>query len=87
MDSVTGLSLSINWKNNNYDLILVIIDRLSKLVHYKLVEVTINASKLAEVSIDMVVQYYGLPDSIIINCKAIFTCKFRSLLCYFLSIK
>ena len=45
-------------------------------MHYKLVKVTINTPKLAEVIIDMVMQYYGLPDSIISDWRAIFTSKF-----------
>ena len=65
MDVVTGLSLSADWKGNNYNLILVIVDQLTKIVYYKPVKVTINTSGLAEVIIDVVVQYHGLPDSII----------------------
>lgn len=35
MDFVTGLPVSTNWKGENYDSILVIVDRLTKMVHYK----------------------------------------------------
>ena len=55
IDFVTGLPLFADWKGNSYDLILVIVDRLTKMVHYKPVKVTINALELAEVIIDVVV--------------------------------
>ena len=84
---MSGLPLFADWKGNSYDLILVIIDRLTKIVHYKLVKVTINTSGLAEVIIDVVVWHHGLPDSIISDRGAIFTSKFWSSLCYFLGIK
>ena len=76
MDFVTRLLVSTNWKGDNYDSILVIVDRLTKMVHYEPVKVTINALGLAEVIINVVVQYHGLPDSIINDYGAIFTSKF-----------
>ena len=57
------------------------------MVHYKLVKVTINASGLAEVIINMVVRHHGLPDSIVTDRELLFTSKFWSSLCYFLGIK
>ena len=57
------------------------------MVHYKPVKVTINTPGLAEVIIDVVVQYHGIPDSIICDRGAIFTFKFWSSLCYFLGIE
>ncbi len=32
MDFVTGLPISANWKDDSYDSILVIVDRLTKMV-------------------------------------------------------
>ena len=55
MDFVTGLPLSADWKGDNYDSILVIVDRLTKMVHYEPVKVTIDAPGPAEVIIDVVV--------------------------------
>ena len=55
MDFVTGLPLSSDWKGDSYDSILVIVDRLTKMVHYEPVKVTIDAPGLAEVIIDVVV--------------------------------
>lgn len=54
MDFLTGLLLSADWKKNSYDLILVIVDRLTKMMQYKLVQVTINASRVAKVIINIV---------------------------------
>ena len=87
MDFVIGLPLFADWKGDNYDSILVIVDRLTKIVHYEPVKVTIDAPGLAKVIIDVVVRHHGLPDSIISDRGAIFTSKFWSSLCYFLGIK
>ena len=67
MDFVTGLPISINWKRDSYDSILVIVDRLTKRVHYKPVKITIDAPGLAEVIIDVIVYHHGLLDSIVTN--------------------
>ena len=87
MGFVTGLPLSTDWKGNNYDSILVIVNRLTKMVHYEPVKVTIDAPGLAEVIIDMVVRHHSLPDSIVTNKSSLFTSKFWSSLCYFLGVK
>ena len=55
MDFITGLSVSTNWKGESYDFILVIINRLTKLVYYELVKVIIDALGLAKVILDVVV--------------------------------
>ena len=87
IDFVTGLPVSTNWKGETYDFIQVIVDRLTKMVYYKPVKVTIDAPSLAEVIIDVVVRHHGLPNSIISNRGSVFTSKFWSSLCYFLGIK
>ena len=87
MDFVTSLPLSADWKGDNYDSILVIVDRLTKMVHYEPVKVTIDAPGLAEVIIDVVVWHHGLPDSIMTDRSSLFTSKFWSSLCYFLEVK
>ena len=87
MDFVTGLPVSTNWKSDSYDLILVIIDRLTKMIHYQPVQVTIDAPRLVEVILDVVVWHHGLPDSIVSDRGSVFTSKFWSSLCYFLGIK
>ena len=76
MDFVTSLPISSNWKSETYNLILVIIDRLTKMVHYELVKVNINAPGLAEVIIDVVVRHYSLLNSIVNDRSSVFTSKF-----------
>ena len=49
MDFVTGLPVSTNWKSENYDFILVIVNYLTKIIHYKPVKPTIDAAGWAEV--------------------------------------
>ena len=82
-----GLLILIDWKDESYDLILVIIDRFTKMLHYKSVKITIDAPDLAKVIIDVVVRHYSLPNSIITDQSFLFTSKFWFLLCYFLRIK
>lgn len=57
------------------------------MIYYEPVKITINAFSLAKVIIDVVVQYYGLPNSIISDWSSVFTLKFWLLLCHFLGIK
>ena len=57
------------------------------MVHYEPVKVTIDAPGLAEVIINVVVQYHSLPYFIISEREAIFMLKFWSSRCYFLGIK
>ena len=87
MDFVTGLPLSADWKGDNYDSILVIVDRLTKMVYYEPVKVTIDTPGLAEVIIDVIVWHHGLPDSIVTDKGSLFTSKFWSSLCYFPRVK
>ena len=76
MDFITGLPILKDWKGDSYDSILVIVDRLIKMVHYEPVKVTINAPGLAEVIINMVVRHYGLVDLIVTDRGLLFTLKF-----------
>ena len=87
IDFITSLPISTDWEGNSYNSILVIVNWFTKMVHYKLVKVGIDASGLAEVIIDVVGRNHGLPDSIITNRMSLFTSKFWSLLSYFLGIK
>ncbi len=65
MDFVTELPVSTNWKGKIYDSILVIVDKLTKMVHYEPVKVTIDVPCLAEAIIEAVVWHHGLSDSIV----------------------
>ena len=55
IDFVTGLPISTDWKKDNYNSILVIINQLTKIVYYKSVKITINALDLAKIIINMIV--------------------------------
>ena len=57
------------------------------MVYYEPVQTTITASALTEVILNVIVWHHGLPDSIISDRSSVFTFKFWSSLCYFLSIK
>ncbi len=48
---------------------------------------TIDALALVEVVIEAVMQYYGLPDTIVSDWGSVLTSKFWSSLYYFLGIK
>ena len=87
MDFITGLPISTDWKRDSYNSILVIVNWLIKMIHYKLVKDIINALGLAKVIINVVVKHFGFPNSIVINRESLFTLKFWSLLCYFFDIK
>ncbi len=86
MDFITGLLLLVDWKDDSYDSILVIVDRFTKMVHYKLVKVTNDILGQAEVIIDIGVLHYGVPELIVRDQRSLFTSKFWSSLCYFFGI-
>ena len=58
-----------------------------KMVHYKPMKTTIDASGVAKVIIDVIVRHHGLSDSIVSDKGSVFTSEFWSSLCYFLGIK
>lgn len=67
MNFVTRLSITTNWKGDSYNSIFVVVDCLTKMVHYKPVQKTIDAPGVAEVIIDVIVRHYGLFNSIVSN--------------------
>lgn len=87
IDFITGLLVSTNWKGKSYNIILVIIDQLTKMVHYNLVKVTIDIPGLAKMIIDMVVYHHRVSQSIVTNQGSFFISKFWFSLYYFLDIK
>ena len=87
MDFITDLPILTDWKRDSYNSILVIVNRLTKMVHYKPVKDTIDAPGLAKVITNVIVRHHGLPNSIVSHRGSLFTSKFWSLLCYFLGIK
>ena len=55
MDFVTGLPQSADWRSNGYNLILVIVDWLTKMVYYKPMQMTVTVPALANVILNVVV--------------------------------
>ena len=76
MDLITDLPILTNWKWDSYDSILVIVNWLMKMVYYEPVKITIDASGLAKVIIDVVIRHHGLLDMIVTNRGLLFTSKF-----------
>lgn len=87
IDIVIGLPILTKKKENSYDAILVIIDYLIKKIYYKLVKITINATGIAKVIINMVIRNYGFPNLIISDKSLLFTFKYYFSLYYFFGIK
>lgn len=50
-----------------FDLIVIIIDWLTKIVHYKFVKVTINIISLAKLLFNIVIKHYDILNYIIGN--------------------
>lgn len=87
MNIITRLLILTNLKNKTYNSIILIINWLIKIIFYKQLKIIIKTLKLAKVILDMILQYYNLPNSIIIDKDLFFTLKFGLLLYYFLDIK
>ena len=73
---ILSRAISTDWKGDSYDSILVIVDRLTKMVYYEPVKVTIDAPGLAKVILDAVVWHHCLPNSIVSDRDSLFTSKF-----------
>jgi IS30 family transposase len=72
MDFIVGLPKT----QSGNDSIWVIVDRLSKIVHFILVKPTYKGSKLAELYIMRIVCLYGVPKKIVSDGGTQFTSKF-----------
>nr|KYP56939.1 Transposon Ty3-G Gag-Pol polyprotein [Cajanus cajan] len=72
MDFLVGLPRS----TRNCDVILGIINRLTKCVHFLLVNKKWSLEKLTQLYIREIVQLHGVPSSIIYNLDLRFTSRF-----------
>jgi hypothetical protein len=72
MDFITCLPLT----NNDYDAILVIVDRLTKMVHLVPCKTTVTAPEVATLFINNVFRLHGLPSDIVSDRDPKFTSKF-----------
>jgi transposase InsO family protein len=59
-----------------YDLIWVIVDRLTKVAHFIPVKMTYSGAKLAELYMSRIVCLHGVPKKIVSNRGSQFTSKF-----------
>lgn len=87
IDFVTCFSTSTDWKRDNYNIILVIINYLINMIYYKSVKSTIDVAGVAKVIINVIVRYHEFLKSIINDRGSLFISNFRSSLCYFVNIK
>lgn len=76
IDFVTGLPLS-----NGFDAILVVVDRLTKRRHFIACHTTCTAADLAELFVQRVWSWHGLPSSIISDRGPQFAAEFWKALC------
>ena len=76
MDFIMGLLVLMGCKDENYDLIIVNVDWLTKIVYYKPVKITINAPGLTKVIIHIVIRNHSLSNFIITDQGLLFTSKF-----------
>ena len=76
IDFVTGLPLS-----NGFDAILVVVDRLTKRRHFIACQTTCTAADLAELFVQRVWSWHGLPFSIISDRGPQFAAEFWKALC------
>ena len=67
IDFMTGFLISTNWKSDNYNLILVIINQLIKIVYYEPVKITINALDLVIVIINVIIYHNRVLKLIVTN--------------------
>ena len=87
MNFVINLSINRNWNEVEYDSILMMIDRLTKMIHYISIIKIINVEDLIKIFIKKVVRLHDLFLFIIIDRKSLFILSFWSTFCYTMKIK
>ena len=71
MDFIEGLS-----KSQGYNVILVVVDRLTKYAHFIAVKHPYTVASIAQIFMDNVVRLHGLPQSIVSDRDTIFVSAF-----------
>lgn len=84
---VTGLPILKNWKKDDYNLIQVMVDNLTKIIYYKLIKTTIDVTRQTLVIIDVVLRQDCIVYFIMSNKSMLFLSLFWLSLYYFLGIK
>lgn len=73
MSFITNLLIPNNQKKDVYNFILVIVNKITQTINYKLVITYINTTQEGEIFINMVVRQYSFSKSVIRNKNALFT--------------
>ncbi|KAJ4801510.1 polyprotein [Rhynchospora pubera] len=82
MDFITGLP-----KSEGKEVIMVVVDRLTKYAHFMALKHPFQASNVAQVFLDTVYRLHGLPTSIVSDRDPVFTSKFWQALMSNLGVK
>ena len=80
-DLIVKLPLS-----HGYDSILVVCDRLTRAAHFIPCNESIDAPRLAQLFLDRIFRYHGLPDSIVSDRGSVFVSNFWRALCTLLQV-
>jgi hypothetical protein len=83
IDFVTQLPCT----DSGFDAVMVVVDRLSKLVHFIPTTTTATAADTARLFVDNVVKAHGLPAAIVSDRDSKFTSKFWQAVCALFGIK
>jgi len=86
MNFITDL-LSSKWKEVMYDLIFMIVDHYTKMMHYLSIKKILTVIKLAELFFEKIVLRYEVSNDIIINIDSLFINAFWSKICYHVKMK
>lgn len=76
IDFVISSLISTDLKEDSYNVILVIVDCLTKVIYHKPVKTTIDVAGLVEVIINMVIRHYDLPKLMVSDKDLLFISKF-----------
>ena len=88
MDFVTGLPPCKNPAGGpDFDAILVVVDRYSKMARYIACHKTVDSPELAKLMWENVFSLFGTPDGIVSDRGTVFTSHFWSAFCYYLMCK
>ena len=86
MNFIINLSSS-KWKEVMYDLIFMIVNHYTKMIHYLFIKKTLTVIKLTELFFEKIALRYEVSNNIIINKDSLFISVFWSKICYHIKMK